>query len=135
MVTFESIGSIPSSDVHDAHSPSLASTTPSISIAAQEFSQHLSFYDVSLISNDSSIDNSADLSSSSTAFSLPMVLMGVGLEILGLTRKEGEDPFDGLGLVHINRSSRDLSSDDNISNTILHEAALTFLQPPMCFER
>ncbi|SJL16472.1 uncharacterized protein ARMOST_19998 [Armillaria ostoyae] len=126
------IDSIPLSDVHDAHFPSLPSTTPSISIiAAQEFSQHLSSYDVSLISDDSSIDDSTDFSSSSTAFSLPM---GVGLGILGLTRKEGGDPFDSLGLVHVNRSSRDPSSDGEISHTILHEAALMFLQPLICFE-
>ncbi|KAK0214717.1 hypothetical protein EDD85DRAFT_500840 [Armillaria nabsnona] len=61
IVTFESIDSIPPSD---AHFLSLASTTPSISIAAQEFSQHLSSYDVSLISNGSSIDDSTDPSSS-----------------------------------------------------------------------
>ncbi|SJL13942.1 uncharacterized protein ARMOST_17393 [Armillaria ostoyae] len=126
------IDSIPSSDVHDAHFPSLPSTTPSISIiAAQEFSQYLSSYDVSLISDDSSIDDSTDFSSSSTAFSLPM---GVGLGILGLTRKEGGDPFDSLGLVHVNRSSRDPSSDGEISHTILREAALMFLQPSICFE-
>ncbi|PBK72035.1 hypothetical protein ARMSODRAFT_740819 [Armillaria solidipes] len=128
IVTFVSIDSIPPSD---AHFPSLTSTTPSISIAAQDFSQHLSSYDVSLISDDSSIDDSTDFSSSSTAFPLPT---GVGLGILGLTRKEGGDPFDGLGLVHIHRSSRDPSSDSEISNTILREAALTFLQPSICFE-
>ncbi|KAK0435887.1 hypothetical protein EV421DRAFT_1834043 [Armillaria borealis] len=131
IVTFESIVSIPPSDVHDAHFPSLTSTTPSISIAPQEFSHHLSSNDVSLISNDSSIDDSTDISSSSTAFSLPM---GVGLGILGLTRKEGGVPFDGLGLVHIHRSSRDPSSDGKISNTILREAALAFMQPSICFE-
>ncbi|KAK0429696.1 hypothetical protein EV421DRAFT_1914194 [Armillaria borealis] len=123
IVTFESIDSILSSHVHF---PSATSTTPSISIAAQDSAQYFSSYDVSLISDDSSINDSTDLSSTSTTFSLPT---GVGLGILGLTRKEGGDPFDGLGLVHINRSSRDLSSDGEISNTILHEVALTFLQP------
>ncbi|PBL01537.1 hypothetical protein ARMGADRAFT_220097 [Armillaria gallica] len=121
IVTFESIDSIPSSHVHF---PSATSTTP-ISIVAHDFAQYFSSHDDSLIdiSQDSSFD---DLSSSSTAFSLPT---GVGLGILGLTRKEGGDPFDGLGLVHINRSSRDSSSDGEISHTILREAALTFLQP------
>ncbi|SJL17279.1 uncharacterized protein ARMOST_20826 [Armillaria ostoyae] len=71
IVTFESIDSIPS--LHD-------------------FAQYFSSHDVSLISQDSSID---DVLSSSTAFSLPT---GVGLGILGLTRKEGRDPFDGLGI-------------------------------------
>ncbi|KAK0219506.1 hypothetical protein EDD85DRAFT_797156 [Armillaria nabsnona] len=61
IVTFKSIDSIQPSD---AHFLSLASTTPSISIAAQEFSQHLSSYDISLISNGSSIDDSTDPSSS-----------------------------------------------------------------------
>ncbi len=51
-----------------------------------------------------------------------------------MTRKEGGDPFDGLGLVHINRSSRDPSSDGEISHTILREAALTFLQPSIRVE-
>ncbi len=58
----------------------------------------------------------------------------VGLGILGLTRKEGGDPFDGLGLVHINRSSRDPSSDGGHFHTILCEAALTFLQPSISVE-
>ncbi len=116
-MTFESIDSIPSSHVHF---PSATSRTPSISTAAHDFAQYFSSYDDSLISQDSSIDDSADYSSSSTAFPLPT---RVGLGILGLTRKEGGDPFDGLGLVHINRSSRAYpSSDDKISNTILHEA-------------
>ncbi|KAK0227207.1 hypothetical protein EDD85DRAFT_162117 [Armillaria nabsnona] len=125
IVTFESIDSIPSSHVHF---PSATSTTPSISIAAQDFAQYFSSHDDSLISQDSSFD---DLSSSSTTFSLPT---GVGLGILGLTRKEGGDPFDGLGLVHIHRSSRDPSSDGEISHTILGEAALTFLQPSIPVE-
>ncbi|KAK0227211.1 hypothetical protein EDD85DRAFT_162405 [Armillaria nabsnona] len=125
IVTFESIDSIPSSHVHF---PSATSTTPSISITAQDCAQYFSSHDDSLISQDSSID---DLSSSSTAFSLPT---GVGLGILGLTRKEGGDPFDGLGLVHIHRSSRDPSSDGEISHTILGEAALTFLQPSIPVE-
>ncbi|KAK0214715.1 hypothetical protein EDD85DRAFT_1000255 [Armillaria nabsnona] len=120
IVTFESTDSILSSHIHF---PSATLTTPSISIAAQDFSQYFSSHNDSLISQDSSFD---DLSSSSTAFSLPM---GIGLGILGLTRKEGGDPFDGLGLVHINRSSRDPSSDVEISHTILREAALTSLQP------
>ncbi|KAK0191763.1 hypothetical protein F5146DRAFT_613281 [Armillaria mellea] len=126
IVTFECTDSTPPSDAH--HFPSFISTTPSISIAAQEFSQHLSFYD---ISEDSSIDDSTDLSSS---FSLPM---GIGLGILGLSRKEDGVPFDGLGLVHIHRSSRDSSSDGEVSRTILREAELTFLQcsiPGGCFE-
>ncbi|PBK60388.1 hypothetical protein ARMSODRAFT_1026578 [Armillaria solidipes] len=131
VITFESIDSILPSD---AHFPSLASTTPSISIAAQDFSQHLSSYDISLISDDSSVDDGTDVSSSSTAFPLPMVPMGVGLGILGLMRREGGDPFNGLGLVHLNRSSRDPSSDGDISNTILHEDALMFLQPSICFK-
>ncbi|KAK0431164.1 hypothetical protein EV421DRAFT_1912137 [Armillaria borealis] len=127
IVTFESMDSIPSSHIHF---PSATSTTP-MSIAVQEFSQekeriNLLSYDVWLISDDSSIDDSTDLSSSSTAFSLPT---GVGLRFLGLTRKEGRDPFDGLGLVHINRSSRDPSSDGEPSHTILRKAAMTFLQP------
>ncbi|SJL18052.1 uncharacterized protein ARMOST_21624 [Armillaria ostoyae] len=126
IVTFKSIDSILLSDIHDTHFPSLSLTSPSISIAAQEFSQHLSSCDISLISDDSSIYDSTDLSSSSAASSMPM---GVGLGILGLTRKEGRVPFDSFGLVHINRSSRDPSSDDEISHTIFHEAALTFLQP------
>ncbi|KAK0227208.1 hypothetical protein EDD85DRAFT_958444 [Armillaria nabsnona] len=80
-------------------------------------------HDDSLISQDSSFD---DILSPLTAFPLPT---GVGLGILGLTRKEGGDPFHGLGLVHIHRSSRDPSSDGEISPTILREAVLTFLQP------
>ncbi|KAK0467449.1 hypothetical protein IW261DRAFT_1520140 [Armillaria novae-zelandiae] len=138
IVTFESIDSISPFDVHGAHFPSATSTTPSIiSIAAQEFPRHLSSNDVSLISDDSSIDDSTYLLSCSSAFSLPLVPTGVGLGILGLTRKEGEGPFDGLGLVHLNRSSRDISSDDELSHTILREAALTFMQPSIpvgCFE-
>ncbi|KAK0479447.1 hypothetical protein EDD18DRAFT_1207090 [Armillaria luteobubalina] len=131
IVTFESIDSISPSDVHGAHFPSATSATLStISISSQEFSRHLSSYDVSLISDDSSTDDSTGLPSSSTAFSLPLLPTGVGLGILGLTRKEeGEVPFDGLGLVHLNRSSRDTSSDDEISLTFLREAALTFMQP------
>ncbi|PBK72030.1 hypothetical protein ARMSODRAFT_740550 [Armillaria solidipes] len=131
IVTFKSIDSIQPSD---AHFPSLASTTPSISITVQEFSQHLSSYDVSLISDESSINDITDLSSSSTAFSLPT---GVGLGILCLTRKGGGVPFDGLGLVHIGCFSGDPSSsgsDGEISHTILHEAALTFLQPSIPVE-
>ncbi|KAK0214642.1 hypothetical protein EDD85DRAFT_963093 [Armillaria nabsnona] len=123
IVTFDSIDSIPSSHVHF---PSATSTTPSISIAAQDFAQYFSSHDDLLISQDSSFD---DLLSSSTAFSLPA---GVGLGILGLTRKEGEDPFDGLDLVHIHRSSQDPSSDGELSQTILREAELTFLQPSRC---
>ncbi|KAK0191739.1 hypothetical protein F5146DRAFT_612758 [Armillaria mellea] len=126
IVTFECTDSIPPSD---AHFPSFISITPSISIAALEFSQHLPSYDVSLISEDSSIDDSTDLSTPLTAFSLPTVPTGVGLGILGLTRKEGGVPFDGLGLVHINRFSQDTSSVGEISNTILRETELTFLQP------
>ncbi|KAK0209645.1 hypothetical protein IW262DRAFT_1416447 [Armillaria fumosa] len=137
-VTIESIDSISPSDVHGAHFPSATSTTPStISISTQEFSRHLSSYDVSLISDDSSIDDSTGLQSSSSAISLPLVPTGVGLGILGLTRKEGEDPFDGFGLVHLNRSSRDPSFDSEISHTFLREAALTFMQPSIpvgCFE-
>ncbi|SJL17256.1 uncharacterized protein ARMOST_20802 [Armillaria ostoyae] len=68
IVTFESIDPIPSSHVHF---PSATSTTPSISIAAQDSAQYFSSYDVSLISDDSSINDSADLSSASTTFSLP----------------------------------------------------------------
>ncbi|PBK60536.1 hypothetical protein ARMSODRAFT_1026424 [Armillaria solidipes] len=61
IVTFESTtDSIPSSHVHF---PSATSTTPSISIAAQDFAQ--SSYDVSLISDDSSINDSTYLSSPS----------------------------------------------------------------------
>ncbi len=128
-MTFEFIDSIPSSQVHF---PSAMSRTPSISIAAHDFAQYFSSYDDSLISQDSSIDDSADYSSSSTAFPLPT---SAGPGILGLTRKEAGDPFDSFGLVQINRSSRAYpSSDDEISNTILHEAALTFPEPSTCFE-
>ncbi|KAK0437274.1 uncharacterized protein EV420DRAFT_1588831 [Desarmillaria tabescens] len=140
IVTFESIDSIPSSHLRDAHLLSPVSTAPSISIAAQDSTQHLLPYDVSFTSDGSSINDSTDLSSSSTAFSLPVVPTGVGLGILGLTRKDGGEHFDGLGLVQIGRSSGDSlssSSDREISDTILREAALTFLQPSIpvaCFE-
>ncbi|KAK0205775.1 hypothetical protein DFS33DRAFT_530794 [Desarmillaria ectypa] len=141
IVTFEFIDCVPSSHIYDAHFPSPISTTPCISIVSQDFTQCLLSYDVSLTSDDSSInDDNTNLSSSSTVFSLPMVPTGVGLGILGLTRKDGGDPFDGFGLVRIGRSSGDSSSsnsDGEISDTILREAAQTFLQPSIpagCFE-
>ncbi|KAG7439716.1 uncharacterized protein BT62DRAFT_693346 [Guyanagaster necrorhizus] len=136
---FLTLDSIPSAHVGDAHLASLTLPTTPISAAAEEFSQHFSSYDLSFTSTDSSIDDSIDLSSS-TASSSPMVLTGVGLGIQGLTRKDGGDPFDGLGLVHISRprgDSTSSSSDGGVSSTILHEAAITFLQPCIptgCFE-
>ncbi|PBK60531.1 hypothetical protein ARMSODRAFT_724961 [Armillaria solidipes] len=123
IVTSESIDSILSSHIHF---PSATSTIPSQLLLS--LSPCRIWHNTPSSYDDSSID---DVLSSSSAFPLPT---GIGLGILRLTRKEGGDPFDGLGLVHIHRSSRDPSSDGDISNTILREDALTFLQPSICFE-
>ncbi|SJL17276.1 uncharacterized protein ARMOST_20823 [Armillaria ostoyae] len=107
IVTFKSIDSIQPSD---AHFPSLASTTPSISITVQEFSQHLSSYDVSLISDESSVNDTTDLSSSSTAFSLPT---GVGLEkkagFLSMRHPPPIDPADEESNSHSDNVPNDIN--------------------------